>query len=41
MEQYVNEAAEKCPDAKRVAPIRTQIPGTTVLYMASNSLFHV
>ena len=25
MEQYVNEAAEKCPDARRVAPIRAQL----------------
>lgn len=33
------EAAEKCPDARRVAPIRAQSPGTTVLYMASNLLF--
>ena len=26
-----DEAAEKCPDARRVAPIRAQFPGTTVL----------
>ena len=35
------EAAEKCPDARRVAPIRAQFPGITVLYMASNSLFNL
>ena len=35
------EAAEKCPDARRVAPIRAQIPGMTILYMASNLLFNL
>ena len=30
------EAAEKCPDARRVAPIRAQFTGVTVLPMASN-----
>ena len=29
------------PDARRVAPIRAQCPGTTVLYMASNLLFNL
>ena len=29
----------KMPDARRVAPIRAQFPGITVLYMASNPLF--
>ena len=44
------EAAEKCPtrddaaektNAGRVAPIRAQCPGTTVLPLASNSLFNL
>ena len=35
------EAAEKCPDARRVAPIRAQCPGTTVLYMAPYLLFNL
>ena len=35
------EAAEKCPDAGRVAPIRAQCPGTTVLYMVSHLLFNL
>ena len=44
------EAAEKCPtrddaaektDAGRVAPIRVQCPGTTVLPLASNPLFNL
>ena len=34
------EAAEKT-DAGRVAPIRAQCPGTTVLFMASNPLFNL
>ena len=29
------------PDARRVAPIRAQCPGTTVLYMASNLFFNL
>ena len=29
------------PDARRVAPIRAQCLGTTVLYMASNLLFNL
>ena len=32
------EAAEKCPDARRVAPIRAQCPVTIVFYMASDLL---
>ena len=35
------EAAEKCPDAGRVAPIRAQCPGTTALYMVSHLLFNL
>ena len=34
------EAAEKT-DAGRVAPIRAQFPGITVLPMASNPLFNL
>ena len=29
------------PDARRVAPIRAQIPGKIVLPMASNALFNL
>ena len=29
------------PDAGRVAPIRAQIPGKTVIPMASNELFNL
>ena len=35
------KAAEKCPDAGRVAPIRAQFSGITVLPMASNPLFNL
>ena len=35
------KAAEKCPDAGRVAPIRAQFPGITVLSLASNPLFNL
>ncbi len=35
------EAAEKCSDAGRVAPIRAQFLGITVLSMASNTFFNL
>ena len=40
MEATRPEAAEKT-DAGRVAPIRAQFPGITVLPMASNLLFNL
>ena len=38
---FSNLVYEHCifPDARRVAPIRAQIPGITILPMASNLLF--
>ena len=36
-----DEAAEKCPDARRVAPIRAQCSDTTALYIASILLLNL